>query len=300
MMMKSKPFGALFGLLALVAILGVAPAFGQTANEIDMTKGAGAAATADCVAAKNCFSPNPLNVTPGTTVTWKNTDTVSHYVTSGQPSDNTTGTVFDSGNLIKPGSTYQFTFANAGTYDYFCTVHPWMTGQVIVGAASTTTGSNNTGTSGENVGGMTTLTAKASDNTTVTISTSGPVSGQPLSLAISFTDASGNRIHHQNYAIAVTQDGNNILSNSAGHTHTGDDVQTSSTNLSSADPVDIQVTLNGIGLPTADPTTWTGVKGEVLSFTHVVPEFGPVASIVLAIAVMSMVVFVAKTRIPKL
>ena len=298
--MKSKPFGALFGLLALVAILGVAPAFGQTANEIDMTKGAGAAATADCVAAKNCFSPNPLNVTPGTTVTWKNTDTVSHYVTSGQPSDNTTGTVFDSGNLIKPGSTYQFTFANAGTYDYFCTVHPWMTGQVIVGAASTTTGSNNIGTSGENVGGMTTLTAKASDNTTVTISTSGPVSGQPLSLAISFTDASGNRIHHQNYAIAVTQDGNNILSNSAGHTHTGDDVQTSSTNLSSADPVDIQVTLNGIGLPTADPTTWTGVKGEVLSFTHVVPEFGPVASIVLAIAVMSMVVFVAKTRIPKL
>jgi plastocyanin len=136
--MKSKPIGALFGLLALVAILGVAPAFGQTANEIDMTKGAGAAATADCVAAKNCFTPNPLSVTPGTTVTWKNTDTVSHYVTSGQPSDNTTGTVFDSGNLIKPGSTYQFTFANAGTFDYFCTVHPWMTAQVIVAAASST------------------------------------------------------------------------------------------------------------------------------------------------------------------
>ena len=137
--MKSKPFGALFGLLALVAILGVAPAFGQTANEIDMTKGAGAAATADCVAAKNCFSPNPLSVAPGTTVTWKNTDTVSHYVTSGLPSDNTTGTVFDSGNLIKPGGTFQFTFANAGTFNYFCTVHPWMTGQVIVGGAAAST-----------------------------------------------------------------------------------------------------------------------------------------------------------------
>ncbi|MDH2907943.1 MAG: plastocyanin/azurin family copper-binding protein, partial [Candidatus Nitrosotalea sp.] len=137
-MKMSKPFGALFGLLALVAILGVAPAFGQTANEIDMVKGAGASASAACVTANNCFSPNPLNVAPGTTVTWKNTDTVSHYVTSGKPSDETTGTVFDSGNLIKPGSTFQFTFANAGTYDYFCTVHPWMTGQVIVGAASTT------------------------------------------------------------------------------------------------------------------------------------------------------------------
>jgi predicted secreted protein with PEFG-CTERM motif len=136
--MKSKPFGALFGLLALVAILGVVPAFGQAANEIDMTPGAGASASAPCVAANNCFAPNPLNVAPGTTVTWKNTDTVSHYVTSGKPSDNTTGTVFDSGNLIKPGSTYQFTFANAGTFNFFCTVHPWMTGEVIVGGAAAT------------------------------------------------------------------------------------------------------------------------------------------------------------------
>ena len=134
-LMKSKPIGALLGVLALVAILGVAPAFGQTANEIDMTKGAGASATADCVAAKNCFTPNPLNVAPGTEVEWKNTDTVSHYVTSGKPTDNTTGTVFDSGNLIKPGGEYKFTFQNAGTFDYFCTVHPWMTAQVIVGAA---------------------------------------------------------------------------------------------------------------------------------------------------------------------
>ena len=110
--MKSKPFGALFGLLALVAILGVVPAFGQgETSEIDMSPGAGASASAACVAVNNCFSPSPATVAPGTTVIWKNTDTVSHYVTSGKPSDNTTGTVFDSGNLIKPGSTYQFTFA---------------------------------------------------------------------------------------------------------------------------------------------------------------------------------------------
>ncbi len=134
--MKSKPMGALFGVLTLVAILSVAPAFGQTANEIDMAKGAGSGATADCVAAKNCFNPNPLNVAPGTQVTWKNTDTVSHTVTSGQPSDNQTGTVFDSGGLIKSAGTFQFTFQNEGTYNYFCQVHPWMVGQVIVGAAA--------------------------------------------------------------------------------------------------------------------------------------------------------------------
>jgi plastocyanin len=296
--MKSKPFGALFGLLALVAILGVAPAFGQTANEIDIAKGAGGSAQAACVSTNNCFSPNPLTVAPGTTVTWKNTDTTMHVICSGKVTDDECGKVFED-DTLKPGTTFQFTFANAGTFDYFCSVHPWMTGQVIVGAGGSTTGSNSTDTSGT-MNGMTMLTAKASDGTTVTISTSGPVNGQPLSLSISFTDTDGNKIHHQNYAITAVQDGNTILSNLAGHTHTGDDTQTSTTNLSSTDPVDIQVTLNGIGLPTVDPSTWTGVKGEVLSFTHVVPEFGPVASIVLAIAVMSMVVFVAKTRgIPK-
>ncbi len=171
--MKSKPFGALFGLLALVAILGVVPAFGQAANEIDMTPGAGASASAPCVVANNCFSPNPLNVAPGTTVTWKNTDTVSHYVTSGKPSDNTTGTVFDSGNLIKPAGTYQFTFANAGTFNYFCTVHPWMTGEVIVGGAAAST-----------TAPMSNMTSGSMPASNATVPEFGPVASIILAIAV--------------------------------------------------------------------------------------------------------------------
>ncbi len=109
-----------------------------------------------------------------------------------------------------------------------------------------------------------------------------------------------------------------MLSNPTGYTKTGTDNLTTPA-LSSDSPVNILVTLNGIGLPTANPSTWTGVKGEALSFSQVtdiktpmsnmtmpqqnatVPEFGPVASIVLAIAVLSVVVFAVKTRvIPKL
>src|SRR2546427_12642379 len=99
--MKSKQIGALFGVLTLVAILSVAPAFGQTANEVDIAKGSGDSQTADCVAANNCFTPNPLTVAPGTQVTWKNTYTFSHNVTSCKPSDNQTETVFDSGAFIQ-------------------------------------------------------------------------------------------------------------------------------------------------------------------------------------------------------
>jgi predicted secreted protein with PEFG-CTERM motif len=149
---------------------------------------------------------------------------------------------------------------------------------------------------------MTLIEAMSTDGSTkVTIDTTpaAPVSGQPFTIALTFNDASGNPIKHQNYAITATQAGNSVLSNTTGHTHTGNDMQMIS-NLASANPVDITVTLNGVGLPGTDPSTWTGPKGDVVSF-HVVPEFGSIAPIVLAIAVISIVVFTAKTRgIPNL
>jgi predicted secreted protein with PEFG-CTERM motif len=144
--------------------------------------------------------------------------------------------------------------------------------------------------------------AKASDGTTVVITTTAFTTGQPLVLGIEFNDSNGNFVKHQNYAITAMQDNNTILSNLHAHTHTGMDIQVTQA-LSSTDQINIQMTLLGVGLPTTDPSTWTGVKGEVLSFSQVaptnatVPEFGPVVSIVLAIAVLSVVVFAAKTRV---
>ena len=89
----------------------------SSANDIDVViaLGAGASASADCVATNNCFTPNPLSVGAGHTVTWLNGDQVSHTITSGLASDSTPGSLFDSG-LIRPGETFQFTFANPGTY----------------------------------------------------------------------------------------------------------------------------------------------------------------------------------------
>lgn len=118
-------------LFAAFTIIAIAPrAFADTAVTIQK----GDSASQACVSAKNCYSPDVVTVTPDSTVTWTNLDSVSHTVTSGNPSDNATGTIFDS-SLIKPSTTFSFTFKNAGTYNYFCEVHPWMTGQVIVGAA---------------------------------------------------------------------------------------------------------------------------------------------------------------------
>jgi len=136
--MKSKTIGSFFVVLTLVVgIMAFAPsAFADTA--VSITKGSGASASAACVSTNNCFTPNPVNVSPGDTVTWTNTDTASHTVTSGKI-DNSTGNivaaVFDS-SLLTPGKTFshQFTAADVGTINYFCQVHPWMTGVVTVAA----------------------------------------------------------------------------------------------------------------------------------------------------------------------
>lgn len=139
-------------------------AFGQTTNEIDISKGAGFSAYAKCVTAKNCFYPNPLSIATGSTVIWRNTDKVGHFVISGKPTDNNTGSIFDSHGVIRSGDTFQFTFVNAGTYDYHCSAHPWMIGQVIVGGVSNL---NTNVTSDYNIlhGGNQTVSIKNSSST---------------------------------------------------------------------------------------------------------------------------------------
>jgi plastocyanin len=101
----------------------------------------GAAENHNCALAKNCFSPNVLNVKAVTKVGWKNTDSVSHTVTSGLNTDSQKGTIFDSG-VIQSGNQFEFTFDKGGTYNYFCKIHPWLTGQVIVTSIMTTLPNN--------------------------------------------------------------------------------------------------------------------------------------------------------------
>ena len=77
------------------------------------------------------FAPQRIIVKTGTTVTWINDDDVPHTVVSNNK-------VFKSKTLDTKDS-FSFTFMTPGAYDYFCSLHPHMTGTVVVEAA---TGSN--------------------------------------------------------------------------------------------------------------------------------------------------------------
>ena len=76
------------------------------------------------------YDPEVIDVVVGDTVAWDNLDNTVHTVTSGQPPTDTDG-VFDS-EMMSAGDTFEFTFTEAGTYDYYCTFHPWMVGTVNV------------------------------------------------------------------------------------------------------------------------------------------------------------------------
>src|SRR5437660_10756940 len=71
------------------------------------------------------FSPQTIAVPVGATVTWTNHDDVPHVVTSANNR-------FNKSSVLKPGQAFSNTFVTAGTYSYFCSIHPRMTGQITV------------------------------------------------------------------------------------------------------------------------------------------------------------------------
>ncbi len=82
------------------------------------------AAVADVKIDNFSFAPETLNVTVGTTVTWTNRDDIPHTVVS-------TDGIFKS-KVRDTDEKFSYTFTKAGTYPYFCSVHPKMTGTVVV------------------------------------------------------------------------------------------------------------------------------------------------------------------------
>lgn len=124
-----------FSILGMIVALGVIMyAISMAGNEkgietntVEMVQGS---ASAGCEkTSTGCYDPVKITTYIGNTVTWKNTDSSSHTVTSGNPY-RVTGE-FDSGMLL-PGDEFSHTFRSSETYDYFCTIHPWMIGQVTV------------------------------------------------------------------------------------------------------------------------------------------------------------------------
>ena len=129
---------------AVIVVSAVACAPADSAPEASSPDGKGSGGDSASVEVVNIdFKPATLKVLRSTTVTWVNRDAdVRHTVTSGSPAtDGVPGVskgkpsrpdgAFD-GDLPDAGASFEFTFDEAGTYAYFCEVHPSMVAEVVV------------------------------------------------------------------------------------------------------------------------------------------------------------------------
>jgi len=282
--MKTIAIGSFLVLFALVATFAAtAPtAFADHATaSVSLPSGS---SVPGCEDTNECYIPAEVTVDVGGEVTWSNDDSAAHTVSSGGAATGGPDGFFDS-SLFMAGTTFSVVFDDyeEGEYPYFCIVHPWMSGMVIVGEAMA-----------EENGDM------MKDEIMVSINTGDAGAGEMMTVSVEITHMNGDAVEHVNYDVMATQDGTTVLDDSGVHDHDGVmDHTTMALPMAASDasPVDVKVTFNGFGLP-GDPMT--GPVGEVAT-KQVVPEFGTIAMMILAVSIISIIAVTAKTRvIPRL
>jgi len=272
-----------FSLLAIFSLIAVAPSafaeHGEGGMAATVTNAPGSS-TPGCEETDSCFIPSTVVITVGGTVTWDNTDNAAHTSSSGTAADGPDG-VFDS-SLIMAGGSYSHTFDTAGTFDYFCMVHPWMQGTVIVEAEAAH--GDDHAEEMEEMGHGDDHAAKGIED-----------------LSDQFTaSVSSGVIHH----IGANTDDDTLIVHLFGADDDGE----------------LKITLNkDIITPFDDGSYFVLVENEEVDFeqmgrtlhieygagaetieivgSHVVPEFGTIAMIILAVAIVSIIAITAKTKI---
>ena len=99
---------------------------GLGAVALALCSAAPAAEEADVTIDNFTFGPQVLTVHPGTRVVWKNEDDIPHLVVSAD------GTLAFRSHALDTDDSYAMTFDKAGTYSYYCGLHPYMQGTVVV------------------------------------------------------------------------------------------------------------------------------------------------------------------------
>jgi len=275
--------GSLFVLFAIVAGMVSSPAFADHASAtVSAPQGT---SVPGCEKTNECFIPYEVTIDVGGEVTWSNDDTAAHTVTAGSAADGPSG-VFDS-SLFMAGTTFSHKFETEGEFPYFCMVHPWMMGLVTVQAAGEDEHKDEMMDGKVHMEGAASATGMLSDGTKVSVWATKPMAGERMQISIEFENS-----EHVNHDIMVTQKGKEVLSDKGAHHHEGTGMHETAP-LASADPVDITITFQGYGVDNPK----TGPIGEVVKFSKVVPEFGTIAMMILAVSIISIVAVTAKSKV---
>ena len=283
------------------------------AEEVKIENGRGSSQPG-CELTNLCFVPAIATANVGDKIIFLNGDNAPHTSTSGTAASGPDG-IWDSG-LQQPGVDFVFMATNPGTYDYFCMVHPWMTGQLIISQADSDTpvdDNSELGTSIDQIesmiyGDVTPEISKkepgAVSEVFANIVTNDAIKGSPLIVEVEFIESDGFVINHVNYDIVISQNDKVVLVDEGAHrhlfkypVHTTDALEFDPKTY----PVDIDVKFQGIGhfVGSLTEESILGVYGPIgqTSTFQVVPEFGVIVSLVLVISIAAVIGFSTKTRL---
>jgi len=319
-LMKTKAISSIFVLFAIAAgMASMAPAAFADHPEVAITTVDESGFSQTCAASQGgpgCYTPSTATVEVGGVVTMTNTDpTGVHTFTSGTvdgfaPSPDL---VFDSGVLMS-GDTFEWIPENAGEQPYYCMLHTWMIGTIIVqeahaddnAAAEEAAAAEAAATlaAEEAAAAEAAATLAAEEAAAAEAAATLAAEEADVELMVVITDSAvmgGTQVElefselHVNYDITATQNGEVVFEETG--LHSMENIATHQIDAVGSDenPIDVEVVSLGIGAP-GNSDDWTGPIGQVTT-AQVVPEFGTIAMMVLAVAIISIVAVTAKSRV---
>ena len=294
--MQKKVY-SLFVMFAVFSLIAITPSAFADHGTATVTNAPGSSVPGCEQTADGCFIPSMVTIDVGGEVTWDNDDTAAHTITSGTPTGGPDGH-FDS-SLVMAGSSFSHTFDEAGSFDYFCMVHPWMQGMVMVTDEEKTHDDEEMahGDMEEMAHGDMEEMAHGDDH--------GAKGIEDLSDQFTASVTSG-VIHH----IGGNSDDDTLLVHLFGADDDGElKITLNSKIITPFDDGSYFVLVDNEEVEfmqmgnTIHVEYWAGAESIEIVGSHVVPEFGTIAMIVLAVAIVSIIVLTTKTRttlIPKL
>ena len=291
-LMKTKAISSIFVLFAIAAgMASMAPAAFADHAEVSIITVDESGFSQACAASQGgpgCYTPVTATVDVGGVVTMTNTDpTGVHTFTSGTvdgfaPSPDGT---FDTGVLMS-GDAFEWTPTQAGEQPYYCMLHTWMIGTIIVQEAAAEEHADD---HGDDKGHDDMVHDEVAEDVElmVMISDAQVMGGTQIELEFN--------VLHINYDLTATQNGEVVFEETG--LHSMDLIATHQIDAVGSDenPISVEVVSLGIGAP-GDEDSWTGPIGQVTT-AQVVPEFGTIAMMVLAVAIISIVAVTAKSRV---
>jgi len=336
--MKTKAISSIFVLFAIaVGMASMAPtAFADHAEVAIVTVDESGFSQA-CVD-DGCYVPLTATVDVGGVVTMTNTDpTGVHTFTSGTVNGFTPSPdgIFDT-SVLMSGDSFEWVPESAGEVPYYCMLHTWMIGTIIVQEAAAEEHADDHGddhaaeeaaaaeaaaaeaaaaeaaaaeaaaaeAAAAEAAAAEAAAAEAAEHAAMEHEAMEHDAAEDVELMVMISDSQvmgGTQIElefnvlHLNYDLTATQNGEIVFEEKGLHsmeliaTHQIDALG------SDENPIDVEVVSLGIGAP-GDEDSWTGPVGQVTT-AKVVPEFGTIAMMVLAVAIISIVAVTAKSRV---